>query len=197
MSKIKLLLTAVVCLFLVNSVFGQNETRDDFRQSYEVKLQILSASNKAGGKSEVPDALSAVVKKMRDNQSFSNYQLVETYFERITNGGQIELKTISENLSGDAEQKYPVFTDWSLKNLQTVKNSDGKNFLQFDSFRYGARIPVPSVAGNAKVVNYDSTGFTLSKFNLPENVPTVAGSFPTPQTGEFIFVILTVKKAAE
>ena len=51
MSKIKLLLTVVVCLFLVNSVFAQDEKRDGFKPSYEVKLQILSASNKAGGKS--------------------------------------------------------------------------------------------------------------------------------------------------
>ena len=119
--------------------------------------------------------------------------MVETYFERITSSGQIELRTISDNLSSDAEKNYPIYAEWSLKNLQTVKNAGGKDFLQFDSFRYSARVPI----NLTNVVSYETTGFTLGRFNLPENVPTIAGSFSMPKSGEFVFVIVTVKKAGE
>lgn len=193
MSKIKLLLTAVVCLFLVNSVFAQNEKRDEFQPSYEVKLQILSASNKAGGKIEVPDALSTIVRKLREHQSFNNYELVETYTERIAEGGSIEFRGISNRLNAGTEKQLAIFTDWTIRSLQNVKNSTGKNFLQFNSFRYGARVPV--LVGD--VANYEQIGITINKLSLPENVPTLAGSLSMPQADGFVFVILTVKKAAE
>lgn len=189
----KILLMVVVCLFLANAVFAQTERRDEFQPSYEVKLEILSASNKTGGKSEVPNSLVNVVKKLRENYSYKNFDLVETYIERITNDGKIDFRGISNRLMDNDNKKTPIVYEWVLSDLENVKNSAGKDFLKFDSLRFIVRIPI--VTGEA--TTYDSTGFTLIKFNLPENVPTVAGSFSMPLTDEFVFVILTVKKADE
>ncbi len=189
----KILLTVVVCLLFVNTLFAQNEKRDEFQQSYEIKLQILSASNKTDARSEVPNSLSAVVKKLRETYSYRNFNLAETYVERVTNNGKIDFLGISNQLLANEEKKSPIFYEWVLNNLESVKNSGGREFLQFDSLRFSARVPV--TVGEA--TNYNSTGFTLVKFNLPENTPTLAGSFSMLQTNEFVFIILTVKKAEE
>lgn len=193
MSKMKILLSVAVCLFLVNTVFPQNEKRNDFQPSYEVKLQILSASNKTGGKSEVPNSLSTVVEKLREDYSYKNFDLVETYIERILSNGKIDFRGVSNRLLDNDNKKSPIFYEWILSDLESVKNPTGKDFLKFDSLRFTVRVPITT----GEATNYDSTGFALIKFNLPENAPTLAGSFSMPQADEFVFIILTVKKIEE
>jgi hypothetical protein len=48
---------------------------------------------------------------------------------------------------------------------------------------------------NNRIINYEAIGVNINRFNVPENVPTVVGSLSTQKTDEFVFLVLTVRKA--
>jgi hypothetical protein len=192
----------VFCFAGTNVLFAQTEVRQTPPQaepSFEVLLQILVASNDAGEKSPVPQALSGVVKKLRANYPFSSYNLASTYLQRVANTGILEFKSISSEPNQDAYA--PVISDWSLGQLRNVPNSQGANSIQMASFRFGQRVPIKT-AGTVNetgktnyVINYESVGLTMQKLSLPENVPTVVGSLTTSKPNQIMFLVLTVKPA--
>ncbi len=201
MNKTKILFpTALVCLLSLTNIFAQ--TQNQPRQadtSYEVVLHILTASNNPAGKSSVPQSLSNVVKKLKTIYSYSNYNLDSTYLERIANTGNLEFKSVSNELDQNQENYAPIFSEWTLGGLQTLPNEQGKNSFQFQSFRFGQRVPVKTgvvkdAAGKtSSVVNYEQVGLTMRSLSLPENVPTIVGSLSTSKPDELIFLVLTVK----
>lgn len=186
----KVLLAVVVCLVGLKAALAQSDARNEFQPSYEVKIQFLTASNKPDGKNDLPNNLQPVVEKLRKDYLYKTFEIAETYILRMTRGGKIDVRGASSRLIEGEGGKLPIFHDWSLTDLKIANDPTGKEFLQFDSLRYSARVPLKA----SGATNYESTGFALMKFNLPENMPTVAGSFSMPQADEFVFVILTVKK---
>ncbi len=205
MNKTKILFAVTfICLLSSTNIFAQTQNQPQITDmSYDVILHILTSSKNSAGKSSVPQSLSNVVKKLKNIYSYSNYNLDSTYFERVGNTGNLEFKSISNELEQNQENYTPIFSEWTLGGLQNLPNGQGKNLLQFQSFRFGQRVPVKSgavknvgeKAGN--IVNYDQIGLTIKNLSLSENVPTVIGSLSTSQPGELMFLILTVKPAEQ
>lgn len=179
---------AFVCLLGLTNISAQTQNQPQQADtSYEVVLHILSASNNSAGKSSVPQSLSNIVKKLKNDFSFSNYNLDSTYLQRTA--GSIDFSAIS-NEPGANQENFTIFSNWSLLGLKSFPNAQGRNLIQFQSLRFGQRVPVKSSAG---VVNYEQVGITIQKFSVPEYVPTVVGSLSTSKSDELIFLILTVK----
>ena len=183
----------VVCLFSATNFSAQTETQQrQAEPSYEVVLHLLTASNISSDKNSVPQSLSNVVKKLKTNYTFSNYRLASTYLGRIANTGNFEFKIVSNEASQNQENYVPVFSDWSLGTLRKLPNEKGQNSIEFQSFRFGQRVPVKTSAG---VVNYEQIGLTMVKFSVPENVQTIVGSLSAAKPDELMFLVLTVKPA--
>ena len=203
-SKIVFLITAFfsVCLLSMTNGFSQTSpTGKQIEPSYEVILQTLVASNSANNKSDIPQTLVSAVKKLRANYSYSNYRLSATFYQRVANTGTIELKSISNEPIPSQEKNFTIFSEWTLNNLQTLPDAKGQNSIQFQSFRFGQRIPIitSSVRDESgktnSVVNYEQVGLTIQRCSLAENVPTVIGSLSTFNPDELMFLVLTVKSA--
>jgi hypothetical protein len=195
MHKPKIILSVAallfICLTAFTDSFAQTQSKQ-FEPSYEVFLQIITASNTAGNKTPVPQSLSGVVKKLRNNYSFSGFQLDSTYLQRTS--GSIEFKSVSNALNQNQDNFAPIFSDWALLGLRSLPDAQGKKSIQFQSFRFGQRVPVKTSAG---VVNYERVGITLQSFGVSENVPTVLGSLSTAKPDELMFLVLTVKPVEE
>lgn len=182
----------------VTSVFAQTENRQPSADPcYEVVLQILVASNNAGDKQNLPPTLGGVVKKLKATYNFSDYRLTTTFLQRTS--GSIEYKSLLNDFGQTADKTYPVFSDWSLRNLRNLPGAGGRNSIQFESFRFGARIPIivartsEESGRTTPVLNYESIGITTSRLSLNENEPTVVGSLATSKPDELMFLVLTVK----
>jgi len=191
-----------VCLLNFVNCFAQTPpNRNQIEPSYEVILQTLVASNTANNKSDIPQTLSGAVKKLRANYLYSNYRLGATFYQRVANTGTIELKSVSNETIPNQERNFSVFSEWTLNNLQTLPDAKGQNSIQFQSFRFGQRIPI--ITSSVKdengitnsVVNYEQVGLTIQRCSLAENVPTVIGSLSTLKPDELMFLVLTVKSA--
>ena len=195
-----LFLIAFVCLMSLTNISAQAQNQSPQADTnYEVVLHILTASNNPADKSSVPQSLSNVVKKLKTIYSYSNYNLDSTYLGRITNLGVLDFKGVSTTPNQNQENYASVFTDWTLNTLRNSPNEQGKNSIQFESFRFGQRVPIitsitTDTSGKTNnVVNYEQIGLTMRSLSLPENVPTIIGSLSTSKPDELIFLVLTVK----
>lgn len=199
MNKPKIVFSTVaflfICLLSCANSFAQLENQPKQSEpNYEIILHVLTASNNATDRTAVPQSLSNVVKKLKTNYSFSDYRLDSTYLERVTGKAGFEFKSVSGAASQNQGNNVPVFADWSISVLQSLLNEKGRSLIQFQSFRYGQRVPVRT---SSDVVTYEQIGLTLQKLNLPENIPTVVGSLSTSKPDEMMFLVLTVKPMEE
>jgi hypothetical protein len=182
----------------VTNTFAQNETKQPQTDPcYEVILQILIASNNSTDKTTVPPTLSSIVKKLKTLYAFSDYSLTTTFLQRTSNS--IEYKSLLNDFSQGQDKNTPVFSEWSLRNLRNLPNSNGRNTLQFEVFKFGARVPVTTERAKDEsgktipIVNYESVGIVTTRFSLNENEPTIVGSLATSKPDEMMFLVLTVK----
>ena len=185
----------LVALSATNAVAQTENKPPTAEPTYEIVLQLLTASNAASDKSSAPAALAAVVKRLKTLYAFSDYRLTTTYLQRTSSS--IEYKSLMNDFGSNADNSAPTFSDWSLRNLRVLADSQGRKTIQFDSFRFGARVPimVQSVADgkSSPVLNYEPIGISSSRFSLRENEPTIIGSLATAKADELTFLVLTVK----
>lgn len=199
MYKSKFFIFAVICLFGLTNICAQTDEKNQVEPSYEVLLQVLIASNQPNN-DKLPPSLAGIAKKLKSEYSFANYNLAATFLERIAVTGGVDHKGILNQL-GQTQENDTYFTEWALSGLKPAVNSKGQNLVQFQGFRFGARVPVVVSAvkdakgDNNRIINYEAIGININRFNLPENVPTIVGSLSTQKTDEFVFLVLTVKPA--
>ncbi len=206
MNKLKFLFSIAafffVCLLSFSTSFAQTETKQQAEPVYEIVLQTVAASNNQSEKTVMSPSLTNVLKKLKADYSFTNYRLTSTYIQRIANTGGIEFKSVANEANQNQDNYAPIFSEWSLRDLHSFPNSKRQNAIEFQSFRFGQRVPIKtaSYAGESgklsSVVNYEQIGLTLNRFGLTENTPTVIGSLSTAN-GEVMFLILTVKPINE
>lgn len=199
MNKPKFFILTAILLLGLTSVCAQTEEKNQIEPSYEILLQVIVATNQPDAKSNLPPSLSSIQKKLKNEYTFTNYNLAATFLERIAVTGGVDHRGILNQLN-QGQEKETYFTEWALGGLRTAVGARGEKLVQFQQFRFGARVPVIMQTvrdekgdGARSIVNYEQIGVGINRFNLPENVPTVVGSLATPKTDEFIFLVLTVK----
>lgn len=169
-----------------SSSFAQTPNSRPPEPSFDVILQTVIASNEVG-KTDLAPSLSGVVKKLKNDFSFSNYRLNSTAFQRISNRSDAELRSVSTS----PDKNLTIFSD-SRISLEVLLDEKGQETIQVRNFRFGQRVPVTSPGTN--IYTYEQIGLTTG-FSLPKNTPTVVGSLATSNPNELMFLILTVKPA--
>ena len=178
------------------AALAQTDPSQKIEPSYEVSLHVVIGSNEDGAKGELPSSLSAVSRQLKNNFSFSNYRLANTFLGRISNTGNIEYKSVSNILGQETDAESQTFLEWSMGNFRSMQNG-----FQARSFRFGARVPVRvgstrDDAGRMNpVINYESVGLTMNMIGLQANTPTLVGTISLPKTTGTIFLVATIRSA--
>ena len=192
-------LLALPLLFLLacSAVIAQSEPfQQTLEPSYELSLHVVIGSNEAGAKGDLPANLAGISRQLKNNFSFSNYRLANTFLGRISNTGNIEYKSISNILGQETDAESQTFLDWSLTGLRATENR-----FQARTFRFGARVPVRTgtmkdEAGKiSPIVNYESVGLSMVMMGLSANTPTLVGTISLPRTTGTIFLVATIRSA--
>lgn len=190
------LTTAAVIVLGSFSIFGQAAAAID--ESYEATLYVLIGSDDAAQRGELPKSLDGVAKQIRDNFTFKNYRLMNTYYGRLANHGSLEYKSVSSLKNAATELDSPTFLDWQLASFK-AETAAGKNYLNMQVFRFGARVPIviAKIAGDdakgVPVTNYESVGLTLNRVSLSENSPTLIGTISLPRTTGTVFLVMNIR----
>ncbi len=167
--------------------------------SYEAMLYVVLGSNESVAGAELPKSIAGVTRQLRDNFSFSNYRVLNTYVGRIADNGSLEYKSVASlQNAADRELDSPSFLEWTLANLRSADSPASGDQLVMQTFRFGARVPVrfTSVAEGGKsssVVNYENVGLTVNKLGIERNSPTLIGTISLPRTTGTVFLVLAVR----
>jgi uncharacterized protein with LGFP repeats len=80
--------------------------------NHEVQLYLLVASNKADGKSNVPQALDAIIKQLKSSLPFADYRLTTTFFNRVRDKGNLRVSGIvGGSIFAAPTSAAPTFTN--------------------------------------------------------------------------------------
>ncbi len=205
MNQPKIFLLAIITFSLIlvgaSVSHGQLDSKQPGGQSYDVSLQILIGSNDATQPVEIPAGLSALSKQLKSSFGFSKFRLASTLFGRLSNTGSFEYKSLTNIFGKETNITPQTFMEWSIGNFRNMPTARGTQGFQAQSFRFGARVPVPTSMAKdesgkmAPVVNYESIGLSLNKLGLPENAPTLIGTLNLPGAEGTIFLVVTVKSS--
>ena len=197
MNQSKRYFFSLLSVAFLSVAFSSNAAaQQQLEPSYEVALQVLIGSNDAGARGEMPASLSTVTKQLKNNFSFSNYRLANTFLGRVSNNGNIEYKSVSNVFGEEPTADGPQsFLEWSLVNFQAYQTG-----LQARAFRFGARIPVRTMGAaeggkTVPIVNYENIGLSVNTIGVPVNRPTLIGTINLPRSTGTMFLVATIRPA--
>ena len=184
-------------LFFLTALTATAQTNDRPPEtSFEVTLSVVSGSNDAGSRGELPSSLAPIAKQLRSNFGMTSLRLADTYVGRIGNGGNIQYKSLA-NIDSASQVETPSFLDWTIAGLQ---NSSGPNMFFIQSFRFGARVPIRVGAaepGGRAAIQYQDIGLNVDRMTIGQNSPVLIGTIALPKAdGGRVFLVLNVSPAA-
>jgi hypothetical protein len=194
----------------VNVVSAQSQdaatTKAENRQSeqinHEVQLYLLVGTDAPGERSNVPPALDGAVRQLKESLPYSSYRVATTFFERVRDGGSLELTGVGgfPFAQTPLNSSTPTFIQLNLSRILLARGSVEQPFIQVEHFRFGLKVPVQtgtahgeSGVASAPIIQYQDTGIT-TQLSVREGVPTIVGTLAASQPHEAYVLVLSVKR---
>jgi hypothetical protein len=131
--------------------------------------------------------------------------LAATLVNRVKNGGRLSLKWLGGPFATAASSAVtPSFSEFRIREVRLVRNSEGQSMVRMSNFVYAARIPVQTgtaVASNTPagapnnfpVINYEQTGLE-SDISMRESEPVIVGTLNIGPSGDAIILVASAKR---
>jgi hypothetical protein len=198
------MLLALVC-FGVNvqaqsTPAAQTENKTEDETNLETQLYLIVGTNQEAAESKLPPALDSVLKQMRATLPFKNYRLVSTLINRVKNNGRLQLNWVGGPMAsfGSTASTTPSFSNFNIRQVNLVRNSQGQQTIQMVGFNFGARIPIQvgAVAANGEVkpvTNYETTGLGTD-ISMREGEPVIVGTLNVGPSGDAIILVVSARR---
>jgi hypothetical protein len=179
---------------------SQAETTDT-ETNLDTTLFLIVGTNQDVAESRMPSTLDPVVRQLRATLPFKNYRLAATLLNRVKNEGRFDLSWIGGPLAsavGNTSAATPSFSQFKVRQVKLVRNSEGHQMVQMTGFNFGARIPIQSqtIAASGQVMpnfNYENTGLGTD-ISMREGEPVVVGTLNVGPSGDAIILVLSAKR---
>jgi hypothetical protein len=173
----------------------------DAETNLDTQLYLIVGTNQDVVESKLPASLDPVVKQLRATLPFKNYRLAATLLNRVKNEAKVELSWISGPLASSAANANltPSFSQFKVRQVKLVRNSEGQQMVQMQGFNFGARIPIQTsgaIAANgavAPVINYENTGLATD-ISMRESEPVIVGTLNVGTSGDAIILVVSAKR---
>jgi len=210
MTKRNLLGLFLLTLFLlcgslnIQAQTTQTEKKDD-ETNLDTQLYLIVGTNQDVAEPKLPAFLDPVIKQLRATLPFKNYRLAATLINRVKNEGRLNLSWIGGPLAsttGAAPTNTPSFSQFNVRQIKIVLNSDGQEVVQMNGFNFGAQIPVQTsgaIAANGVVAptfNYQNTGLATD-ISMREAEPVIVGTLNVGPSGDAIILVVSAKRTAK
>lgn len=203
--KIKSFLTAlmlVVCVTAFRNVQAQAPQDPVDETNLETQLYLIVGTNQDVDDAKMPAALDPVVKQLRSALPFKNYRLAATLINRVKNQGRLDLSWIGGPLAsptGAASNVTPSFSQFKVREVRLIRNTENQPVVQMLGFNFGARIPIQTpgaIAANGAVapaVAYENTGVSTD-ISMRESDPVIVGTLNIGPSGDAIILVVSAKR---
>ena len=200
--KKQMFLSAILlalCLASSLSVQAQSSDPDD---NLETQLYLIVGTNQEVDEPRLPATLEPVIKQLRASLPFKNYRLAATLINRVKNEGRLELSFIGGPLAaqaGVASSTTPSFSQFKIRQVKLVRNSENQPVVQMLGFNFGARIPIQTPGAMAAsgaiapVVNYENTGLATD-ISMRESEPVIVGTLNVGPSNDAIILVVSAKR---
>ncbi|HKG45514.1 MAG TPA: hypothetical protein VKB02_02215 [Pyrinomonadaceae bacterium] len=200
--KKRILMITLLALSLMAasvSVYAQDPTDD---ANLETQLYLIVGTNQDVDNTKLPAALDPVVKQLRATLPFKNYRLAATLINRVKNEGRLDLSWIGGPLvspTAAASTVTPSFSQFKVRQVKLVRNSENQQVVQMLGFNFGARIPIQTpgaIAASGAVaptVAYESTGVSTD-ISMREAEPVIVGTLNIGPSGDAIILVVSAKR---
>jgi hypothetical protein len=182
----------------------QTEAKDD-ETNLDTQLYLIVGTNQDVVDSKLPAMLEPVIKQLRATLPFKNYRLAATLINRVKNEGRLDLSWIGGPMAsnvGSGPTNTPSFSQFKVRQVRLVRNSEGQSTVQMAGFNFGARIPIQvsgAIAANGAVApnfNYESTGLATD-ISMREGEPVIVGTLNVGPSGDAIILVVSAKRTAK
>jgi len=182
----------------------QTEKKDD-ETNLDTQLYLIVGTNQDVAEPKLPAFLDPVIKQLRATLPFKNYRLAATLINRVKNEGRLNLSWIGGPLAsttGAAPTNTPSFSQFNVRQIKIVRDSDGQEVVQMNGFNFGAQIPVQTsgaIAANGVVAptfNYQNTGLATD-ISMREAEPVIVGTLNVGPSGDAIILVVSAKRTAK
>lgn len=180
----------------------QAQSSDPDEANLETQLYLIVGTNQDVDEPRLPAMLDPVVKQLRAALPFKNYRLAATLINRVKNEGRLELSFIGGPLaaqSGVASSTTPSFSQFKVRQVKLLRNSENQPVVQMLGFSFGARIPIQTpgaIAANgavAPIVNYENTGLATD-ISMRESEPVIVGTLNVGPSNDAIILVVSAKR---
>src|SRR5690349_11332929 len=206
--KIKSFLIAMlllVCVAACRNVQAQaaQDAADD--ANLETQLYLIVGTNQDVDDGKLPAALDNVVKQLRATLPFKNYRLAATLINRVKNQGRLSLSWIGGPLAspnGAASNVTPSFSQFNVREVKLIRNTENQPVVQMLGFNFGARVPIQTpgaIAANGAVapsVAYENTGVSTD-ISMRESDPVIVGTLNIGPSGDAIILVVSARRTTK
>jgi hypothetical protein len=162
---------------------------------------LIVGTNQDAAESRLPPALDPVLRQLRAVLPFKNYRLAATLLNRVKNEGRLDLSWIGGPMAsaiGNTTAATPSFSQFKVRQVKLVRNSEGQLMVQMAGFNFGARIPIQSqmIAAGGTVAPqfaYENTGLATD-ISMREGDPVIVGTLNVGPSGDAIILVVAVKR---
>jgi hypothetical protein len=206
MKKQMFLSAILLALCLVSSLTVQAQSSDPDEANLETQLYLIVGTNQEVDEPKIPAVLDTVVKQLRATLPFKNYRLAATLINRVKNEGRVQLSwiggplaSVSGAASGGASPVTPSFSQFKVRQVKLMRNSENQPIVQMLGFSFGARIPIQvsgAIAANGAVApnfNYENTG-VATDISMRESEPVIVGTLNIGPSGDAIILVVSAKR---
>ena len=207
MKKQMFLSAMLLALCLAGSLTVQAQNNDPDEANLETQLYLIVGTNQEVDEPRIPAALDQVVKQLRGTLPFKNYRLAATLINRVKHESRVELSwiggplaSVSGAASGGVSTATPSFSQFKVRQVKLVRNSENQPIVQMLGFNFGARIPIQvsgAIAANGAVApnfNYENTG-VATDISMRESEPVIVGTLNVGPSGDAIILVVSAKRA--
>ena len=203
MKKQMFLSALLLALCLVSAgLTVQAQSPDPDEANLDTQLYLIVGTNQDVDEPRLPATLDNVVKQLRASLPFKNYRLAATLINRVKNEGRLDLSWIGGPLaaqSGVASSTTPSFSQFKVRQVKLLRNSENQSVVQMLGFSFGARIPIQTpgaIAANgavAPIVNYENTGLATD-ISMRESEPVIVGTLNVGPSNDAIILVVSAKR---
>lgn len=177
------------------------EKRND-EINLDTQLYIIVGTNQDVADAKLPAALDPVIKELRAALPFKNYRLTATLINRVKSEGRLDLRWIGGPLleKAAATPSSPTFSDFNVRLVRLVDDSQGRKVIRMDGFKFGSRIPIQTYAAVAAngvatpTLSYESTGLNTD-ISMREGEPVIVGTLNAGPSGDAIILIMSARRS--
>ncbi len=155
--------------------------------SIQTQIYLIAASDEVGDPGTFPKEIDPVLAQLKSTLKYKNYRFVNTFINRVNDGGSFESSGTGYNTAGS---NTPTIIQCKMGQVRIASDNTGKEAIRIGKFSFSARVPVQVGQGS---VQYQDVGIT-TELSLSEGGLVVVGTGNMGLTDGAMIVIVSAKK---